>query len=485
MSLQRLNSSQMGKTIQATHYERSKVLSGIVHLGLGAFHRAHMAAYTQDVLTSGDLRWGIIGASLRNPDIRDALEPQNGLYTLAIGSSSGEELQIISAIQQVIVATENPEHLIAAMSASTTAIVSLTITEKGYCHDPASGNLNLNHPDIIHDRAHPERPRSALGFIIAAIMRRRAALIPLFTVLSCDNLPSNGDTLKKLLVQFAALIDEGLADFIRDTLLCPNSMVDRIVPATTEDDKNRISLRLGLRDEAPVMTETFTQWVIEDKFSMGRPNWDATFVQHVAPFELMKLRLLNGSHSSLSYLGYRMGYQTVADAIADTDIARFIAELMHDSAQTLKLPSGVDVADYQHQLIERFSNTALKHRTWQIAMDGSQKLPQRLLGTIRDLMAQNLCYSAHALGVAGWILYIYGQDEQGQTIDIRDPLSEFFYKKQAELVGDLVRFAAEILDLTAVFGNLSHNQPFRESVQYWVNSLNDNGVKSTLAQFRR
>ena len=483
--LPRLNARQTGTSIPPVAYDREQVIPGIVHLGLGAFHRAHMAVYTDAVLASGDLRWGIIGASLRKPDMRDALEPQDGLYTLAIASTTGEDVQLIGAVQKVIVAPEHPEALLAAMCLPSVAIVSLTITEKGYCHDPASGNLNPNHPDILYDLAHIDAPRSALGFILAAIMRRRATQMPLFTVLSCDNLPANGDTLKRLLVQFAALMDTELADDIAGTLLCPNTMVDRIVPATTEDDKSRIAARLAMRDEAPVIKEPFTQFVIEDRFSIGRPNWAATFVQDVASFELMKLRLLNGSHSCLAYLGSLMGYETVAEAIADPDMAHFIRELMQDSAQTLTLPEGVDVTAYQGQLIERFSNRALKHRTWQIAMDGSQKLPQRWLGTIRDLMAKGLPFSAHALGVAGWCLYIYGQNEQGEKIDIRDPLKDIFLQKQRASAGNKMEFASQILDLSAVFGPFSHDEAFRQSVLSWVRQIESQGVKSTLAQFRR
>jgi fructuronate reductase len=368
-------------------YDRQSVTTGIVHLGVGAFHRAHQAVYTDNVMAR-DPSWGIVAASLRSPDTYDALQPQDGLYTLSVRSQEGEALRVIGSIRHVIVAPRETEDLLDAMADPRTRIVTLTVTEKGYCHDPATGTLNEDHPDIVHDLTYLRTPRSAPGFIVEALRRRRMAGVPPFTVLTCDNLPANGHTVKRVLTRFAELVDPDFGRFVADEVSCPSTMVDRIVPATSDQDRERIGMALGVADAWPVVTEPFMRWVIEDRFPQGRPAWEAAgaeFVSDVEPYEHMKLRLLNGSHSTLAYLGYLAGYETVADTMADEAFARLIRGLMDEEVtSTLHMPPGADLESYKNALIERFKNPALKHHTWQIAMDGSQKLPQRLLGTVRD-----------------------------------------------------------------------------------------------------
>ena len=486
----RLNAARLGglpAAIERPTYDRSHVRSGIVHLGIGAFHRAHQAVYTEDVLKSGDLAWGIVGASLRSPDTRDALAPQDGLYTIAVRETSGETLRVVGSILDVVVAPEDPEALIARMSDPDVAIVSLTVTEKGYCHDPATGRLDEAHPDVVHDLANPDRPRSALGFLTAAIARRQAAGTRPFTVMSCDNLPANGQTLKGILTRFADLVSAELGQYVRQTISFPDTMIDRIVPATTDADRRHIAGALGLTDAWPIMTEPFTQWVIEDHFVSGRPAWEtvgATLVKDVAPYEAMKLRLLNGSHSALSYLGYLAGYETVAEAMADEAIAAYVAALMEDSTVTLTLPEGADVAGYKRSLIARFRNTALKHRTWQIAMDGSQKLPQRLLGTIRDRLARGLPVERHALAVAAWMRYVTGTDEAGEPIDVRDPLAAEFRSLADPAGQDAEKLVAALIGVRAVFGeDLASNAVFRTAVTAALGRLFDKGAKATVATY--
>jgi fructuronate reductase len=453
-------------SISRPAYDRSAVRDGIVHLGLGAFHRAHQAVYTDAVLAAGDLRWGITAASLRSADTRDALAPQDGLYTL---NQRGEHdrLDIIGSVRRVLVAPEDPAALITAMAAPTTAIISLTVTEKAYCRDAATGALDEAHPDIIHDLAHPESPRSALGFLAAAIARRRHDHLPPPTVLCCDNLPANGAAVHRLLTRFATLLSPDLGRFVETEIACPDTMVDRIVPATTDDDRARVATALGLHDAWPVIAEPFTQWVIADHFPAGRPAWEdagATLVTDVAPFEAMKLRLLNASHSGLAYLGYLAGHETVADAMRDEGLADFAARLMDDATPTLSLPPGTDVAGYKRSLLDRFRNPALRHRTWQIAMDGSQKLPQRLLGTIADRLALGLPIDTHALAVAAWMRYVTGTDEQGQPIDVRDPMAGTLaaITRQAGPVPG--RLAPALLDMTAIFGTLGTDPRLRTAV---------------------
>lgn len=454
--------------IERPRYERAAVATGIVHLGIGAFHRAHQAVYTEDVLAAGDRRWGILGASLRSPDTRDALHPQDGLYTLAVRGSDEERLRVIGSIRDVVVAPQNPAALLDALCQPSVAIVSLTVTEKGYCHDPATGALDERHPDIVHDLAHPQVPRSAIGFLASAIARRHERGLKPFTVMSCDNLPSNGRTLHRILARYAALVSPALGAFVAEGIACPDTMVDRIVPATTDEDRAHIAALLGVEDAWPVVTEPFSQWVIEDRFPSGRPAWEAagaTLVSEVAPYETMKLRLLNGSHSTLAYLGYLAGYETVAAAMGDAGIGALVEALMADTTPTLTLPPGADVAGYRRSLIERFRNTALKHRTWQIAMDGSQKLPQRLLGTIRDRLAQGLPIATHALGVAAWMRYVTGVDETGRPIDVRDPLAAEFARIAADCGPVAARLAPALMGLRAIFGDdLPADPRFRDAV---------------------
>ncbi|MCZ8098098.1 MAG: mannitol dehydrogenase family protein [Burkholderiales bacterium] len=466
-------------------YNRTALATGIVHLGLGAFHRAHQAVYTDAAIAAGDTRWGILGASLRAADTRDALVPQDGLYTIAVRSAEGEALRVIGALRGVLVGPEDPAALIAAMADPAVLIVSLTVTEKGYCHDPATGTLNEDHPDIRHDLAHPGAPRSAPGYIVEALARRRAAGVPAFTVLTCDNLPANGHTAGRVVSRLAAMRDGDLGRFVAQEVAFPSTMVDRIVPATTDDDRARVAAALGLQDAWPVMTEPFSQWVIEDRFPGGRPDWaahGAELVADVAPFETMKLRLLNGAHSSLAYLGYLAGRETVADAMALAPLAVHVRRLMDEEAgPTLSLPPGADVEGYKDRLVARFRNPALRHRTSQIAMDGSQKLPQRLLGPIRDRLAAGAPIPRLALGVAAWMRYVAGTDEAGQPIDVRDPLAADLRRRADEAGPDAARLAPALMAVEAIFGpDLPRDPRFTEPVTRALDSLIALGVARTL-----
>lgn len=472
------------KSVERPAYDRASVTPGIVHLGIGAFHRAHQAVYTDGILKI-EPGWGIIGASLRSADTRDALKPQDGLYTLAIRSGEGERLRVIGSVVDVVVASEERERLLAAMADPRIRIVSLTVTEKGYCHDPATGALNETHPDILHDLAVPHAPRAVPGLIIEAIARRRAAGTPPFTVLTCDNLPSNGKLVKRLLDRFAALRDPDLGAYVAGEIWCPATMVDRITPATTDEDRARIAKDLGVSDAWPVVTEPFSQWVIEDRFSAGRPAWDsagAEFVSDVEPYELMKLRLLNGAHSSLAYLGYLAGYETVSDVMADPDFERFVRGLMEEATPTLHVPASTDLAAYKAALIQRFKNPALRHRTWQICMDGSQKLPQRLLGTIRDCLELGRPFDRLALGVAGWMRYVTGIDEKGRAIDVRDPLAERL-RGIADNAGPFAeRLAPALIGIDAIFGrDLADDARFVEAVTEKLRMLFASGARRGVA----
>ncbi|MDB5562358.1 MAG: mannitol dehydrogenase, partial [Hyphomicrobiales bacterium] len=432
------------------------------------------------------LAWGICGVSLRSPDTRDALAPQDGLYTIAVRDGSSEHLQVVGSVKRLLVAPESPSEVLDQLADPAVRIVSLTVTEKGYCHSPATGTLDESHADVVHDLANPAAPRSAIGFIVEAIARRRAAGTAPFTVLSCDNLPANGQTAGRVIKRFAELRDTALGRYVVETVAFPSTMVDRIVPATTDADRDAVSATLGVTDAWPIMTEPFTQWIVEDEFPQGRPAWErggAVFVDDVTTYELMKLRLLNGSHSTLAYLGYLAGHETVAEAISAPGFSDLIAAMMDEEiTPTLPPLAGFDLSGYKAELLARFRNSALRHRTWQIAMDGSQKLPQRLLGTIRDRIAADQSYGRLALGVAGWMRYALGGDEKGGVIDVRDPLIQKI-RSLTEGVEGAAAIADAYFSLTEVFGDLGADAAFRQTVTTALTQLLADGAAKTVQAY--
>ena len=408
--------------------EPSNAPAGIVHLGLGAFFRAHGAIYVAEAMAKSGGDWGIIGVSLQSPGTRDRLRPQGWAYTALELASGGERPQIVTALRDVLVAPENPQAVLDAMAAPAVKIVSLTVTEKGYCHEPSTGRLNRAHPDIAHDLENP-LPKSAPGFLVRALQARRAAGLRPFTVLCCDNLPENGRVVRGVVQELAGLIDPELAAWIEAEGAFPATMVDRIVPATTAADLDQLAVAAGYRDEAPVMHEPFRQWVVEDDFvDAARPDLGgvgAQLVGDVTPFEHMKLRMLNGTHSSLAYLGYLAGYETISDTVADPAFSAFVRGLWRNEIiPALTPPPGVDLGGYADALHARYANPAIRHRTWQIAMDGSQKLPQRILGTIIEARAAGRAVPGLTLAVAAWMRYASGRDENGQPIEVKDPLAQ-------------------------------------------------------------
>jgi fructuronate reductase len=443
--------------IKRPSYDRALVNTGIIHLGIGAFHRAHMADYIDQILGSGDHDWGITGVSLRSAGVRDQLNPQDGLYTLVIRDGDGDRAQIISAVDQVLVAPENPAAVIAAMAAPSVKIISLTVTEKGYCHDPATGALNLEHPDIVHDLANPAAPRSAIGYIFAALCARRENGAGPVTILSCDNLPHNGAVLAQVVKEFASKAAPDLLDWINAHVTFPATMIDRIVPATTAADRDKLALELGVTDEGMVKAEPFTQWVVEDDFAAGRPALETVGVQMVAdvrPYELAKLRMLNGSHSTIAYLGIAKGYEFVDQAIADTEIRQTVEALMTEAAATLSDIPGFDPTVYARDLIARFANPALAHRLAQIAMDGSQKLPQRLVQTVAESHAAGRQAKAAAAGILAWMQHLQGAH-------VNDPMGQDL-RQLAEAAGsDQDMLVDSLSGVNSIFGETGQQDWFR------------------------
>jgi fructuronate reductase len=485
-SAPRLNTAALDSLpagVRRPAYDRDATGIGIVHLGLGAFHRAHQAVYTDDRLGAGETGWGISGLSLRSPSVRDALAPQDGLYTVLTRAPGGDEARVIGSVKEALTVPEQPELALSRLADPATRIISLTVTEKAYCRD-GQGALDEQHPDIRHDLAGEGTPRSVPGLLTAALRRRADHGAGAVTLMTCDNLPDNSRTLERVLRRFVELRDPALAGWMAEHVSFPATMVDRIVPATTDADRAAIAA-LGYQDAWPIVAEPFTQWVIEDRFVNGRPAWEqagALMVEDVHSYELMKLRCLNGAHSSLAYLGSVAGIVTVSDAMAETLLAEFLKRLwVEDVIPTLPPVPGIDLPGYTAELEERFRNPAIRHRLLQIAMDGSQKLPQRLLRTAAERLAQGTVPRRVALAVAAWMLFLLGQDETGGSYGIDDPMGEKLSATARGAGRDAAALSDALFALPEVFdAALAGHAGFRAAVHEALALLLRDGVRGAL-----
>jgi len=406
---------------------------GLVHLGIGAFHRAHQAVFTQAAMAAtGDLRWGSCGVTQRSTTVADQLGPQDGLYSVLTRGVDGVRAQVVAAVPRVLPGATSRAETVDLLASPDVHVVTLTVTEKGYRHDPASGRLRAEDPGVQADLRDRTAPTTVVGQLVRGMQRRMECGAGPLSVVSCDNLPGNGSVLSGLVTDFVGLLPAPERDDLRGWIAAsarfPATMVDRIVPATTAGDRAEAAQLLGLTDEGVVVAEPFAQWVVENSFAGPRPAWElagATLTGDVAPYEAVKLRLLNGSHSALAYLGALAGADTIADVVADDAFAGYARALMDaDATPTLAVPDGFDVASYRDDLLERFANPALRHRTVQIAMDGSQKLPQRLLGTIRDRRAAGAEPRHAVLAVAAWMRFVWaGQSDDGRPLPLDDPMA--------------------------------------------------------------
>jgi fructuronate reductase len=401
--------------VTSPQHDRAAQSIGIVHFGIGAFHRAHQAVYTDDAMNAGETGWGILGVSLRSPSVAQQINPQDGLYTVTERSALGSKVRLIGAVQKVLVAQQDPEAVVAAIAAPTTHIISFTITEKGYCR-ATDGSLELNLNGEV----------SAYTYLTSGIRRRKEAGLSGLTLLSCDNLASNGEKLGQLMAEYLTHNAPDLIDWFTAYCTCPSTMVDRIVPATTKADRAEIAARLGnIADEGAVVTEPFSQWVIEDKFAGPRPSWGnhgAQITSDVHAYEAAKLRMLNGAHSALAYLGLRQGHEFVHQAIADPALGPIIGRLMRDEAATSLTPApGQNLTAYADALIDRFKNPALNHRLIQIAMDGSQKIPQRWLETLAFHQKAGRHCPSILTALGAWLAHIRG-DNVVRWGPVEDPM---------------------------------------------------------------
>ncbi|HEY1837842.1 MAG TPA: mannitol dehydrogenase family protein [Rhizomicrobium sp.] len=483
LPLSRATLAQFKAPVRLPAYDPATVTPGIVHLGLGGFHRAHMARYTHDVMERrGDARhWGILGAGLMPADrrMRDVLTAQDGLYTLVERSGTEEYVSIIGAIARVIFAGESSAELLDAIDGDGIRIVSTTVTENGYGLNRATKLLDRNNTLIAHDLANPRDPLSVIGIVTEAYRRRMAAARRPFTALCCDNIQHNGNVLKRTVLDFAKLSDPDLAAWIEAEARFPNTMVDRITPVTRAEDVADLTARYGIEDGWPVFSETFTQWVIEDNFVDGRPAWEdagAQFVTDVTPYEFMKLRLLNTSHLAVAALGRLMGYQFIHQTMADPTLRHYMIALMdRETGPTLLPAPGVDLPEYKATLIERFANPAIMDTVERVNTDAPLNI---LLDPIRDRLVSGEPFDLLALALAAWLRRARGVDEQGKPIDVRHPLSDELRARAVDGGSD----PRPLLGITALFGDLGSNDKLVAASGRWLRALHETGAARTLAR---
>ncbi|AMS17921.1 mannitol dehydrogenase [Pseudomonas chlororaphis] len=485
MKLNRHNLHHLAPEVRLPAYDLAETRQGMVHIGVGGFHRAHQAYYTDALMNTGEgLDWSICGVGLRAEDrrARDDLAGQDYLFTLfELGDSDAAEVQVIGAISDMLLAEDGARALIDKLADPQIRIVSLTITEGGYCIDDSSGEFMAHLPQIQHDLAHPQQPQTVFGFLCAALAQRRAAGVAAFTLMSCDNLPHNGAVTRKALLAFAGQRDADLRDWIAANVSFPNAMVDRITPMTSTAHRLQLHDQHGIDDAWPVVCEPFAQWVLEDKFVSGRPAWEKVGVQFtddVTPYEEMKIKLLNGSHLALTYLGFLKGYRFVHETMADPLFVAYMRAYMDlDVTPQLAPVPGIDLCAYKDTLVARFSNRAIADQLERVCSDGSSKLPKFSVPTLNRLIADGRDTERAALVVAAWARYLKGVDENGETYRIPDPRAAFC---QA-LVADDALISQRLLAVEEIFGSAIPNSPaFVEAFEHCYTSLRDNGVTRTL-----
>ena len=442
---------------------------GIVHLGIGAFHRAHQAVFTEDAaVATGEPGWGVCGVTQRSRTVVDQLLPQDGLYAVLERGFGEPTVRVVGQVSEVLFAGEEAGRVLDHLADPDVRLVTLTVTEKGY-RRTADGRLDLADPVVVADLAGGSR--STIGQLLRGFQARMHASAGAVSVLSCDNLTDNGAALRRLVLDFCLALPsaegEAVGAWVEENVAFPSSMVDRIVPATTDADRAEAAELLGVRDAGLVVAEPFRQWVIEDAFAAGRPAWEkagADLVGNVAPYERLKLRMLNGTHSLLAYLGALRGHPTIAQAVEDDVLATAARALMaEDVAPTVTVPGGPDVAAYGRTVLERFANPALRHTTAQVAMDGSQKLPLRLLGTVRDRLAAGADPTWASLAVAGWMAYVARRsDTNGRPLPLDDPLGPVLLRA-VDSATDPTVVVDRLLGVREVFGDdLPASDVFRD-----------------------
>jgi mannitol 2-dehydrogenase len=481
------NLSLLGPSVAVPSYDRSKVGQSIAHIGVGGFHRAHQAVYADDLFhLSGESQWGLCGVGLLKHDarIRDVMLAQDCLYTVVERGARGEKARIIGSIVNFLYGPGNTQEVIEKLASADRRIVSLTITEGGYYVHQGTGEFDAQHPDIQHDLAEPGEPVCSFGYLLEALNRRRTRGMPPFTVMSCDNLQSNGDIIKKMLLAFAELRDPKLHNWLVENCAFPNSMVDRITPATTDEHRTLVKEEFGIDDGWPVMCEPFKQWVIEDHFPLGRPAWEqvgAQMTSDVLPYEKMKLRLLNASHQAMCYIGMLLGYEFAHEAMSDAQISKLVETMMEvDVTPLVPIVPGVDLTEYKKTLLERFANPAIRDQLSRIGTEGSARIPKFVLPSIVEQLERGGSIKSLCFTVACWFRYLNGKDDQGKEMPIIDPMS----KKLCELARLGGKDPKSLLSMREVFSESLANSPrFVGEVRDALESFYNKGARATLAQY--
>lgn len=476
IELNQKNLTQLSKQISVPSYDRNELKTGIVHIGVGGFHRSHQAYYTELLLEkNASLEWGICGVGLREGDrkIYEVLQKQDGLYTLIVKHPDGnKDHRIIGSIINFELGVGQPMTVIEQMAHPDTRIVSLTITEGGYKFNPATGQFNFDNPDIQHELRSPHDPKTVYGYITAALEKRRKAGLPAFTVMSCDNIEHNGDVARNMLLAYVNRYDTSLAKWIVEEVCFPNSMVDRITPVTTSADIETLEKTVGISDEWPVSCEPFIQWIIEDKFSNGRPQFEEVgvqFVPDVKPYEKMKLRLLNAGHSVLGILGAIQGYKTINACMEDETFVRYLRAFMDSEATpVLDEVKGIDLSNYKDNLLERFANPNIKDSVSRICSESSAKLPKFLIPTIHENLSGEGNIQLSTLVIAAWCYYSDRQvDREGNSLEIIDSLVTELQQAARRTQTDPLAFVRQ----QAIFGDLAKNNSFTNLYSEMVSKL--------------
>jgi mannitol 2-dehydrogenase len=476
--------ADLDRRVARPTYDRGAVTTGIVHFGVGGFHRAHQAMYVDALMNAGEaLDWGICGVGVLPHDRRivDTLNAQDGLYTLVVKHPDGRrEPRVVGSIVEMLFAPDDPQAVVDRLADPSTRVVSLTITEGGYLVNQVTGEFDASDPSIRADLQEGAAPHTVFGFVVAGLAARRAAGTPPFTVMSCDNLPGNGDVARRMLTAFTRLKDPDLADWMDEHVPFPSCMVDRITPVTTQDDIDRLATEFGLVDGWPVVCEPFTQWVLEDHFSDGRPPFEDAGVQlvdDVVPYELMKLRLLNASHQALCYLGYLAGYRYAHEVCQDPLFVDFLLGYMeHEGSPTLPEVPGVDLDAYRHQLIERFANPEVRDTLARLCAESSDRIPKWLVPVINRNLETGGAIDRSALVVASWARYAEGVDEHGEPIEVVDRIRERVMGAAARQGEDPLAFLRD----RDLFGGLVDDERFTAVFTDALSTLHDQGARETL-----
>jgi mannitol 2-dehydrogenase len=467
--------------VRVPGYDRSALTPAVVHLSVGGFHRAHQLVYLDDLAEQGCTGWGVVGVGLHSAAMRDALRPQDHLYTVLERGSGGERARVVGSLVGYHFAPDSPETVLALLTDERTRLVTMTVTGNAYRIDPSSGVFV---PDAAArtDLADPHHPSSLFGYLVEALDRRRRAGRPPFTVLSCDNVQRNGETARAAVVGFARLLDAELARWIEEHVAFPGSMVDRITPRTTRQDREALARRYGVHDRWPVVTEPFSQWVLEDRFCNGRPPLERVgvrFVQDVTGHELLKTRLLNGSHSALGHLGALAGHEHVHEIMADPVLGRYVCRLMAEEiGPLLPCPPGTDLDRYRRSLLRRFADPAIGDRLDRLCRRGSSKVPLHLLPSLRTARAQGSPTGLLTLALAGWCRYLRGVDQRGRVLAVHDEL--------AEELGALARAGGvdprPLLGVRSVFGDLAEDAGLVADLGRALRELEAHGVRGAVAR---